>query len=48
MNGSEKTPRPPTVREAALEDAEAIYYLARDLGTRGHDSMRFGRALASS
>ena len=31
MNGSEKTPRPPTVREAALEDAEAIYYLARDL-----------------
>ncbi|MDQ3286334.1 MAG: GNAT family N-acetyltransferase [Actinomycetota bacterium] len=31
MNGSEKTPRPPTVREATLEDAEAIYYLARDL-----------------
>jgi ribosomal protein S18 acetylase RimI-like enzyme len=31
MNGSEKTPHPPTVREAALEDAEAIYYLARDL-----------------
>ena len=31
MNGTEKTPRPPTVREAALEDAEAIYYLARDL-----------------
>ena len=31
MNGSEKMPRPPTVREAALEDAEAIYYLARDL-----------------
>jgi ribosomal protein S18 acetylase RimI-like enzyme len=31
MNGSEKTPRPPTAREAALEDAEAIYYLARDL-----------------
>jgi ribosomal protein S18 acetylase RimI-like enzyme len=31
MNGSEKTPRPPTVREAALEDAEAICYLARDL-----------------
>src|SRR5918997_3818501 len=31
MNGTEKTLRPPTVREAALEDAEAIYYLARDL-----------------
>ena len=31
MNGTEKTPRPPTVREAALEDAEAIYHLARDL-----------------
>ena len=31
MNGSEKRPHPPTVREAALEDAEAIYYLARDL-----------------
>jgi ribosomal protein S18 acetylase RimI-like enzyme len=31
MNGSEKAPHPPTVREAALEDAEAIYYLARDL-----------------
>jgi ribosomal protein S18 acetylase RimI-like enzyme len=31
MNGSEKTPRPPTVREATLEDAEAIYYLAWDL-----------------
>ena len=31
MNGTEKTPRPPTVREAAIEDAEAIYYLARDL-----------------
>ena len=31
MNGTEKMPRPPTVREAALEDAEAIYYLARDL-----------------
>ena len=31
MNGSEKTPHPPTVRQAALEDAEAIYYLARDL-----------------
>ena len=31
MNGSEKTPRPPTVREATLEDAEAIYSLARDL-----------------
>jgi ribosomal protein S18 acetylase RimI-like enzyme len=31
MNGTEKTPPPPTVREAALEDAEAIYYLARDL-----------------
>jgi ribosomal protein S18 acetylase RimI-like enzyme len=31
MNGSEKTSRPPTVREAALEDAEPIYYLARDL-----------------
>ena len=31
MNGSEKTPRPPTVREAVLEDAEALYYLARDL-----------------
>lgn len=31
MNGPEKTPRPPTVREAALEDAEAIYHLARDL-----------------
>src|SRR5919107_2263083 len=31
MNGPEKTPRPPTVRGAALEDAEAIYYLARDL-----------------
>ena len=31
MNGTEKTPCPPTVREAALEDAEAIYYLARDL-----------------
>jgi ribosomal protein S18 acetylase RimI-like enzyme len=30
MNGS-KTPRPPTVREAVLEDAEALYYLARDL-----------------
>jgi ribosomal protein S18 acetylase RimI-like enzyme len=31
MNGPEKTPRPPTVRRAALEDADAIYYLARDL-----------------
>ena len=31
MNGSEKTPRPPTVREAVLEDADAIYHLARDL-----------------
>ncbi|CAA9422207.1 MAG: Histone acetyltransferase HPA2 and related acetyltransferases [uncultured Rubrobacteraceae bacterium] len=31
MNGPEKTPRLPTVREATLEDAEAIYYLARDL-----------------
>ncbi len=31
MNGSEMTSSPPTVREAALEDAEAIYYLARDL-----------------
>ncbi len=30
MNGS-KTPRLPTVREAVLEDAEALYYLARDL-----------------
>ena len=30
MNGS-KTPRPPTVREAVLKDAEALYYLARDL-----------------
>ncbi len=33
MNGPEKTPRPPveTVREATLEDAEALYALARDL-----------------
>ncbi|MCA1717852.1 MAG: GNAT family N-acetyltransferase [Actinobacteria bacterium] len=31
MNDPEKMPRPPTVREAVLEDAEAIYYLARDL-----------------
>lgn len=31
MNDPETTPRPPTVREATLEDAEAIYYLARDL-----------------
>ena len=31
MNDSEKMPRPPNVREATLEDAEAIYYLARDL-----------------
>ena len=31
MTSSEMTPSPPTVREAALEDAEAIYYLARDL-----------------
>ena len=31
MNDPEKIPRPPTVREAALEDAEAIYHLARDL-----------------
>jgi ribosomal protein S18 acetylase RimI-like enzyme len=31
MNDPEKMPRPPTVREAALEDAEAIYHLARNL-----------------
>jgi|SRR5215210_5537148 len=31
MNDPEKMPHPPTVREAVLEDAEAIYYLARDL-----------------
>jgi ribosomal protein S18 acetylase RimI-like enzyme len=31
MNDPEKIPRPPTVREATLEDAEALYYLARDL-----------------
>jgi ribosomal protein S18 acetylase RimI-like enzyme len=31
MNDSEKMPRLPTVREATLEDTEAIYYLARDL-----------------
>ena len=31
MNGSENTSRPPAVREAALEDAEALYYLARNL-----------------
>lgn len=31
MNGSEKIPCPLTVREAVLEDAEALYYLARDL-----------------
>jgi ribosomal protein S18 acetylase RimI-like enzyme len=31
MNDPEKMPRPPTVREATLEDAEALYYLARDL-----------------
>ncbi len=31
MDGSEKRPRTPTVREATLEDAEAIYYLAREL-----------------
>ena len=31
MNDPEKIPRPPTIREAALEDAEAIYHLARDL-----------------
>jgi ribosomal protein S18 acetylase RimI-like enzyme len=31
MNDPEKVPRPPTVREATLEDAEALYYLARDL-----------------
>jgi ribosomal protein S18 acetylase RimI-like enzyme len=31
MNDPEKISRPPTVREATLEDAEALYYLARDL-----------------
>jgi ribosomal protein S18 acetylase RimI-like enzyme len=31
MNDPEKIPCPPTVREATPEDAEAIYYLARDL-----------------
>jgi ribosomal protein S18 acetylase RimI-like enzyme len=31
MNDSEKMPRLPRVREATLEDTEAIYYLARDL-----------------
>lgn len=31
MNGSEEMPRPLTLREAVLEDAEALYYLARDL-----------------
>jgi ribosomal protein S18 acetylase RimI-like enzyme len=33
MNDPETTPRPPaeSVREATLEDAETIYYLARDL-----------------
>ena len=31
MNDPEKIPRPPTVREATLEDAETLYYLARDL-----------------
>jgi ribosomal protein S18 acetylase RimI-like enzyme len=31
MNDLEKIPRPPTVREATLDDAEALYYLARDL-----------------
>ena len=31
MNGSEEIHPPLTVREAVLEDAEAIYYLARDL-----------------
>lgn len=31
MNDPEKIPRPLTVREAALEDAEVLYNLARDL-----------------